>query len=155
MVTTGQFKPIDGRKRQAIAFIEVFNQYMRDFANGLYEFADVVKAMYHELVHVKQIMEIDGHSKAPIAAEDEFLADYEAIVAMNDKKIPQYQKEVNKNYENGWRPIRDYLLVEGKGNPALIKKYEKEIKFILNNAVTPAAAKNIKNAIKERTGIQF
>lgn len=159
--TTGKHKQIDGRKRQEIAFIEIFNQYLIDFANGLYEFADVVKTMYHEFVHVKQILELDGHGKAPTAAEDEFLADYEAIVAMNDKelssgkKIPQYQNDRNKNFENGWKPIREYLLDGGKNNPALISKYKKEIKYILNNAVTPAAAANIKNEIKARTGIQF
>jgi RHS repeat-associated protein len=151
METTGPHSSLDGSANQ-IGLIEVFNQYLKDFANGLHEFADVVKTIYHEFVHVKQKLRLDGFSNDKPKNENEFEAEYQTIL---NKSLPQYQSAATQNREHGWRPIRTYLLDGSNNNPEVIKKYQTQIKYILNNVVTPAAAANIKKEIESRTGIKF
>lgn len=151
METTGPHNPLNGTADQ-IGLIEVFNQYLKDFANGLYEFDDVVKTIYHEFVHVKQKLGLDGLSDDKPKYENEFEAEYQTIL---NKTLPQYQSVANQNNEHGWRPIRTYLLNGSGNNPEVIRKYQSQIKYILNNVVTPAAATNIKKEIEDRTGVKF
>ena len=151
MITTGPLNAIDGRKNQ-VAFIEVFNQYLKDFVAGVREFADVVKTIYHEFVHVKQLLNLDGFKNVTPFNEYEFEAEFETI---KNKSLPQYQSIPTQNWEHGWVPIRTYLLDGSKNNAEVIKKYRKQIEYILNNVVTAKTAVNLKKLIEIRTGVKF
>lgn len=167
MLTTSAFKPSDKpilqekgvAKKSTIAHIEISISYMKKFAAGEVEFADVVKAMYHEFNHVKQHFELDGVSKAS-GAEAEFRADYSAMVAMQSGQIPKYKKEVNNNVENGWRPIVTYLTNQAEAespgkSKELLKTYKAHITYILNHVVTPEYATYIKKEVEKKTKIKL
>jgi len=42
-------------------WIVVSLEFLKKFLAGEYDLADVVHTMYHEFVHVKQILEMDGY----------------------------------------------------------------------------------------------
>ncbi len=140
----------DNRRPNRYMEIRAFTKYLDGFAVGTFEYADVVQAIYHEFIHVKQGLATDGYSSLPSSAEDEFQAYYETA---KNKDLPQFKDIARKNFEYGWIPIRTYLL-SAPNNSELVKKYKKQIEYLLSQ-ISPAAAKNIKKEILTRTKVKF
>lgn len=66
------------KETRRVATISQNKSYLDQIASGQIEFADLVRSFYHELVHVKQIHELDGFSKKSYQ-EDEFVAYYTTL----------------------------------------------------------------------------
>jgi hypothetical protein len=125
------------------------------FANNKDEYDYVLQTIFHEEVHGKQDLSLDGFTNHGNKAENEFEAYY--YEAHNTSmKLSAY----NQSWEYGWFPTNYLLGVYGAatlaGNkPAdLIQKHLQEIQYLLTR-VSSAAAANIRKKITAQTGINL
>jgi RHS repeat-associated protein len=119
---------------------------LNDFANGHTEYDYVIQVIFHEMVHGKQDLSLDGFTDHGNRAENEFEAYYYEARNTNMKLTPFHQ-----NYEYGWNPINELLK---PNSPDLINKHFAEIQYLLTR-VSPQAAVNIKKKITAQTGVKF
>jgi hypothetical protein len=133
--------------QDAYATVRINEDLLNSFANGTEDYVFVVQTIFHEFVHVKQILSLDGFKDHGNKAENEFEAYYfeskNECISLDVKR---------QTWEYGWIPIR-YL--ENSPNAAdLINKHKNEIEEMLAR-VPKNAAENMKKEIKKKTNVSL
>jgi len=132
--------------------VSAINENLLDrFASGDAEFGLVVQVIFHEMVHAKQQMGLDGFVNYYNKAENEFEAYY--YEARNENVS---LRMVTQNFEYGWKPIRylENASDDRAYNASLINKHLKEVNYLLTR-VSPQASDNIKSEVYKKTGVKL
>jgi RHS repeat-associated protein len=90
LTDNASFKDADTNEEVKFARITVGKTGLDQFANGLASFGSVVRSLFHELVHVEQLLGLNGAEAMPSSnqrPEREFLAYYRSLT---QKTLPQY-----------------------------------------------------------------
>jgi RHS repeat-associated protein len=131
--------------QKAYGTVIISEALLNSFANGKEDYVFVVQTIFHEFVHVKQILSLDGFIDHGNKAENEFEAYY------YESKNECISLDVKRQtWEYGWIPIR--YLENGSAPAALINAHKAEIEDMLAR-IPKNAAENIKKEVREKTKV--